>query len=95
MPNKYYDYEDPKVGDLVYEHYSPKKAGKIVEVVGRIPPNRPGYVCPFFRVKVRWAKDGAISETSSNALVGFQDLIDDHQKKLATHLAMKAKLDLL
>lgn len=93
---KKYSYGDPKVGDLVYEPFSPKKAGKIIEVVGRRKfPDRPDYVCPFFEVKVRWAKDGSVTVCDSGQLNGFQDLIDDHERKLATHMAMKARLEAL
>ena len=88
---------NPAVGQLVYKSFSPAQAGKIVEVIGKewyldAHQNRQEFPS-FWLVKVRWIKDGIITEISTRGLEDFEGLIMNHQRKLNTHLKMKARLE--
>ena len=83
-----------KIGQNVYRHYRPQVAGKIVEVMGSVDVKRPDgsiYVTSFLRVRVKWV-NGKESEHSTAELTDFDELIEDHKRKLKTHLATLAKL---
>lgn len=89
--------DNPEVGQLVYKSFSPAQAGKVVEVVGKewyrdAHGNRQEFPS-FWLVKVRWIKDGTITEVSTRGLGDIDVLIMEHQRKLDTHLKMKARLE--
>lgn len=93
-------YGHVEVGRRVYQPFRPSHAGVITEVIHQEPrtvTSRKGsdydYTPPPI-VKVRWV-DGLITEVPSLSLQDFDALIEDHEQKLATHLATKAKLEVV
>ena len=89
----------PKVGQFVYKPYAPTKAG-VITMVGNehvITNKNTGvvYVCPGdFEVNVTWS-DGTTTCERSSYLNDFMALVEDHKKKLNTHLQTWAKLKLI
>ena len=72
-----YRMNKPEVGMYVYEPYCPVRAGVITAVLGKTPYD--------YKIRVLWLS-GEITEVVSNCLKDFDTLIEDHRKKLATHL---------
>ena len=73
------------IGDIIYAGYTPQAAGRVIAVIpGKGPSQTPMYTIQ----KV----NGAIADIMYPK--SYQDLIDDHKKKLAGHearmLALKA-----
>ena len=69
------------IGKIVYEPYAPAKCGKIVDCWIHEPSGR---AMPCAAIK--WLKD---EHTSNRGLLGMGDLellVEDHQKKINTHL---------
>ena len=74
------------VGHIVYEPYMPQKYGKVIDVKLYVAgSNRPlpGYT-------VRW-KDGTENVVMCYHLKSLEELIADHEKKLAGHKKRLAK----
>ena len=88
-----YDWQDPKIGDIVYEAYTPMKAGKIVkvEVTKKATgvPGTPGYWPEEVRETVQ-KLDG--TTFSSIALKCYETLVEDHSRKARNQGAILAKL---
>lgn len=78
-------YYNPKVGDFVYPAYAPQKAGVIVEYT----PNNNHSI--MGNVKIKMANGNVLAYPESG-LQDFNALIEDHKKKLATHLVTLGKL---
>lgn len=74
-------------GQLVYEVGCPKRAGIVIS-----NNNIPGKY--FGLATVKWV-DGITTTIKCQCLNDFQALIDDHKKKLNTHLATLTKLQAL
>jgi hypothetical protein len=89
-----YDYNNPKVGDIVYMAYSPAKVGKIITLRSAPPPvilpsvMNTGPWC----VRVKFA-NGKTEDIEPSNLKCFLSLIADHEKKINTHKAMLAKIE--
>ena len=75
-----YCVNDPKVGQHVYRHGLPLKAGTIIEV----------YL--YGSVRILWVSGETTLEWTLE-LRDFDALIADHQKKLNTHLQTLKKLE--
>ena len=74
-----------KADDIVYEPYKPRKYGKVLSV----SHNGRYQVC-----LVRW-KDGSESEVGNLWLESLNELVKDHERKLATHVANLEKANKL
>lgn len=81
-----YDYNNPKVGDVVYQAFSPKKAGKIVKLLEE--PTRTS----FWKVRVKYV-NGNEEDLSAHSLNCFKTLIADHERKLQTHRDTLARIE--
>lgn len=79
---------NPEVGQLVYEPFRPQRPGKIIN----IPET--SHLAPSFRhsATVKWI-DGTVSV--AYRLQDFNALIEDHRKKLSTHLLNLEKVQSL
>jgi len=77
----------PKVGEYVYRPFRPKMPGRIIAVFSPLPPRK-----YFHFVTVKWL-NGVVEDTDTLDLNDFQALIEDHRKKLKTHLATLKKLE--
>lgn len=75
---------NPKIGDLAYPAFQPQKAGIIIEIVPKTDHLIPN-------VKIQMA-NGSSLKIHQNALQDFNALIEDHKKKLNTHLVTFEKL---
>jgi hypothetical protein len=91
-------YGHVEVGRKVYLVFRPLNAGVIIEVlpqatrtVNSVGGNEYTYTPPP-NARVRWL-NGTVTEVPSGALSDFDALIQDHEKKLSTHLATRAKLE--
>lgn len=85
------------VGQRVYQNFKPLKAGIIVADLGPEQIKRPDnsvYISSFHTVTVKWV-DNTVSDCSTSGLADFDTLIEDHQRKLKTHLATLEKLNKL
>ena len=73
MPDEslYYDWQNPKVGHIVYPAYTPAKAGKVIAVNGE-------------RVGVKH-RDGSERTHLAGNLNCLRSLITGHERKLQTH----------
>lgn len=89
MVHKYF-----KVGDFVYQPYSPQKAGKVIktEIKSKRFPN--GNSEDYLYVTVKFL-DGTVKELWELHLNDFNQLIADHEKKLQTHRSKLVKLQQL
>ena len=90
-----YPVYNPIVGQLVYKSFSPVQAGKIVAIVRCEDEGDEIDSCSEYEVRVKWIKNGEESIVSTRGLNDFKALIEEHQKKLDTHLRTKEKLELL
>ena len=79
------------VGSLVYRPYKPQSPGKVIEVLGEFEILDGKY--RIRKVQVRWLKGGKETDEDTGSLNSFDELIEDHQKKLNNHLATKKKLE--
>lgn len=84
---------DVAVGQLVYLHYTPRRAGKVIAVHDRGSYDKGGGSKPA-DLSVRWL-DGSVSVVSELGVADFRDLIAGHEKKLATHRAALTRLEAL
>lgn len=74
-------------GHIVYEPYAPLNYGKIIgHEIARAGHNP--HLMPLYTV--RW-KDGTTSKVWPFHLKSLEELIEDHEKKLAGHKARLAK----
>lgn len=80
---------EPRVGQRVYRFGKPLRPGIIQEVYG-LSANS----VSFKDVKVKWL-DGVVEVRTSNGLQDFDALIEDHRRKLETHLKTLKKLESL
>ena len=78
---------NPKKGNLTYIAYQPQKAGVVIEHI-KVEGKH------FGLVKIKML-NGEIVTVSENGLQDFNALIEDHKKKLATHLATLGKLKII
>lgn len=86
---------DVSVGQLVYLHYTPRRAGKVIAVHAKqgVGLYENGGLRPD-DVSVKWL-DGSVSVVCELAVTDFKKLIADHEKKLAAHRATLARLEAL
>ena len=83
---------NPKVGQRVYQAYSPQRAGVITAI---LPPlDKPVFAVSFPNVEVTWL-DGSKTTQNTVGLRDFDSLITDHVKKLDTHRGTQLRLDCL
>lgn len=84
---------NPFVGQIVYRVCRPLNPGRIEAV---IPSVKSGAYRPRPEVRVTW-KNGTQETVSGLQLMDFAALVDDHRKKLLTHVKnlkeLQAKLD--
>ena len=67
-----------RIGDVVYEPYSPQKLGRVIEVKGSDKD-------PYQQeVLVHW-KSGDIEWRKGTRVLRLEDLIEDHERKLDGH----------
>jgi hypothetical protein len=81
-----YRINHPKIGMNVYQPFAPAKAGILTAIVGKVSNFGDRYM-----VNVLWLNGEKTTQPSDN-LNDLDALIEDHKKKLATHLKT---LDLL
>jgi hypothetical protein len=84
---------DPNlIGKMVYQSYSPQKAGKIIGRAGYqdhvVEMHGQTYTTKPFMVIVKWLK-GASKMVPLHNLRDLEALIVETEKKLATHLATR------
>lgn len=72
-----------KVGDVVYPPYRPQKLGLVHKVSSDTNP--------WERTIVVLWKDGTSTEESAYAVKRYDDLIEDHARKLKNHQIKKAE----
>lgn len=85
------------VGALVYEAYSTVKCGKVIEDLGPQKVTKlhgETFVSTFHDLRVRWLKGGE-SIVSSSKLNNFEELVEDHRRKLERHMKTLEALKLL
>lgn len=84
---------DYKIGDVVYESYSPNNPGIVLKVK---PPPNVDYVPSLVRGNTLVVKfySGKIKEVDALYLADFRALIEDHKKKVRTHEAKLAMLEM-
>ena len=80
------------VGTLGYFAFNPKKVCKVIENLDCVPCVNKQYYTRTLRV--RW-NNGKEEVVSAHSLSDFNALIEDHQKKLDTHLKMKKTMESL
>lgn len=78
------------VGAAVYKNYTPVSCGKIVEDLGPDPPTS-----SFHKVKVKWLKDGSVTEISTHKLACYESLVADHKRKLQNQSATLERINAL
>jgi uncharacterized protein YneR len=83
-----YVVNEPKVGQRVYRHGKPQTAGVIKAVLGETTDEL------AYRIRVKWV-NGIVEETDTWGLKDFDALIEDHRKKLKSHLTTLKKLEAL
>lgn len=76
---------NPKIGAHCYEPFRPAKAGKVMDIRVLGHEN----VCT-----IRWV-DGTESEHVDHCLQDFDALIEETRKKVRTHEATLAKLNMI
>jgi hypothetical protein len=76
-----------KVGAFVYIYRKPRKVGKVVSVEKRMVHLSRGAPVPTWDCRVRWV-DGTETVEDHLCLSDFNELIESHRKKLATHEKM-------
>lgn len=80
-----------KVGDFVYPVYKPQQAGQVVEVKPALPyPNGKGAFAPDLVVQ---RPSGERETINALHVKDFRALVEDHRRKLSTHLALLTKLE--
>jgi len=83
--------QNPKIGQLVYEPFSPQKVGVIRSI-----RKAKSYGEDIYFVNVEWITPKGVRTIQKNVdsehLNDLEYLIADHQKKLDTHLASKKRL---
>lgn len=82
----------PDVGTYVYQPFSPQKAGVITEVGEEVVTR--GYHTGWHFITVKWL-NGTETQTDSSRVKCFMSLVEDTERKLATHKKTIAKLDKL
>lgn len=86
------------IGDYVYESYKPLNPGKVIRTISDTthteedPSIQGGITFHENILEVKFL-NGETKLINTMHLADFQELIDDHKKKLQTHLNNKAKLD--
>ena len=90
-----------RLGMFVYPHMNPMRAGVVVKIhgMGNYPPCESG---PYRGVvserpddvTIKYL-DGTTERRSTLGLKDFRSLIEDHERKLATHHKTLAKLEAL
>lgn len=83
-----------QVGDIVYQAYTPQRAGKILSV-GEAPCMNPQYKMRTYTVAIPTKKGVYRQVWNEMGVRGYAELIADHAKKLATHQAHYAKMQAL
>jgi len=73
-----FDRNNPKIGDIVYKIYRANTFGKIISIVEKRT------LAHLTKVEVRWCrkKKPQTEIVTTWDLMGLEDLIDDHKKKL-------------
>lgn len=82
------------VGAAVYKNYTPVSCGKIVEDLGPTPLGN-GQFSTFHTVKVKWLKDGSVTEISTHKLACYESLVADHRRKLQNQSATLERINAL
>lgn len=77
---------EPRIGQRVYRAYSPQTAGVIINVRRKHQHSHPA------TVDVAWTNGQLELDVREWDLRDFEALIEDHKKKLETHLATLDKL---
>jgi hypothetical protein len=80
------------IGILAYKPYKPKRVCKVIENVGYAKYPNPEYHGRLVRVKWNDGKEEVLMASSLNK---FDSLIESHQRKLDSHLKMKAIMEQL
>lgn len=75
------------VGSFVYRAYTPAKCGVVLADLG--PIGESGY---FHTLRVKMLTNGNVVDMVSGGLNDYEELVEDHRKKLAGHVSKLEKL---